>query len=95
MVVRAGDEPNKPKLEKTGSLGSTEELQAVIKPGDWNEYKIIAKGNHLQHFINGKQTIDVIDEDPAAAKSGVIAFQIHKGPPMMVQFKDIVLKTGN
>src|SRR3954471_21250450 len=46
----------------TGSLGKSEELQAALKKGDWNEYTIIAKGNHLQHFINGKQTVDVIDE---------------------------------
>src|SRR5437588_4075429 len=39
----------------TGSLGSSDEIQAAIKQGDWNEYVVSAQGNHLQHFINGKQ----------------------------------------
>ena len=46
----------------TGSLGKSEEIQAAIKPGEWNDYVIIAKGNHLQHFVNGKQTVDVVDQ---------------------------------
>jgi hypothetical protein len=48
----------------------------------------------VQHFINGKQTVDVTDEDTAhAPKDGILALQIHAGPAMTVQFKDIVLKT--
>jgi hypothetical protein len=56
---------------------------------------VIAKGNHLQHFINGMQTVDVTDEQASkAAKSGVLALQIHVWPkPMTVQFKDIRIKT--
>lgn len=81
------------KIEVTGSVGDSEQIQSTIKHEDWNEYKVIAKGNHLEHFINGKKTIDVTDEDSArSAKDGVLALQIHVGPPMVVQFKDIVLK---
>jgi hypothetical protein len=81
------------KVEVTGSVGDSNEIQAAIKSEDWNDYKIIAKGNHLQHFINGKQTCDVIDEDAKhAAEDGILAIQIHQGPPMVVQVKDIVLK---
>jgi hypothetical protein len=37
--------------------------------------------------------VDVIDAQAAkAAKSGVLALQVHAGPPMKVQFKDILLK---
>ena len=76
-----------------GKLGTPEELQAAIKQGEWNEYVIIAKGHHLQHFINGKQTVDVTDEQTSkAAKEGVLALQVHAGPPMKVEFKDMVLK---
>ena len=82
------------KVEVTGSVGNTDEIQAAIKSEDWNEYKIVAKGNHLQHFINGKQTVDETDEDSAhAAKDGLLALQIHAGPAMVVQFKDLLLKT--
>jgi type 1 glutamine amidotransferase len=84
---------NKPKIEVTGSLGRSEDLQAQIKAEDWNEYRIVARGNHLQHFINGHQTVDVVDEHPGkAARTGVLALQLHVGPPMTVQFKDIELK---
>jgi hypothetical protein len=93
VVVREGGEPKKPKLEVTGEVGKSEEIQAVIKPAEWNEYVVIAKGGHLQHFINGKQTVDVTDETAAGAKTGRIGLQLHAGPPMTVQFKDIVLKT--
>jgi hypothetical protein len=86
-------DPKKSKIEVTGSVGNSDEIQASIKNEDWNEYKIVAKGGHLQHFINGKQTVDVTDETEVGAKSGVLALQIHAGPAMVVQFKDLVLKT--
>jgi hypothetical protein len=92
-VIKPGPDGKKPVVEVTGSVGNSDEIQAAIKAEDWNEYKIVAKGNHLQHFINGKQTIDVTDEDSAnAAKTGILALQIHAGPPMVVQFKDLLLK---
>ena len=81
------------KKEVVGSVGSAAEIQASIKKGDWNDYVIIAQGNHLQQFVNGKQTVDVVDEDEAKrALSGLLALQLHAGPPMMVQFKNIRIK---
>ena len=54
---------------------------------------MIADGNHLMHFINNRMTIDVIDEQPSkAATEGILALQLHAGPPMLVEFKDIQLK---
>lgn len=80
------------KVEEVGTTGNSDEIQASIKSEEWNEYRIVAKGNHLQHYINDKLTIDVVDEDPRGAKEGLLALQIHQGPPMTVQFKDLVLK---
>ena len=71
---------------------TSEELQQTIKEKDWNEYVIIADGNHLTHKINGHTTAEVIDESPDALKSGIIAIQVHAGGPMKVQVKDIYLK---
>ena len=69
-------------------------MLASIKKEDWNDYVIIAKGNHLIQKINGHTTIDVTDNQKDKAKSkGVLAFQVHTGPPMVVQFKDIELKS--
>jgi hypothetical protein len=93
VVMTEGENPKKPKIEVTGEVGKSDEIQAGIKQGDWNEYRVIAKGNHLQHFINGKQTIDVTDETEEGAKTGVLALQIHQGAPFTVQFRDIILKT--
>jgi hypothetical protein len=91
-VVKEAD--GKHKVEVAGSLGKSEDIQAKIKKEDWNDYVVIAKGNHLQHFINGVQTVDVTDEQPSkAAKTGVLALQIHTGPPMTVQFKNIRIKS--
>lgn len=93
VTDKKGDVKKGPNIEVTGSLGSSEEIQAAIKPADWNEYRIVARGGHLQHFINGKQTVDVTDETSVGAKKGIIALQLHRGPTgMTVQFKDIVLK---
>ena len=92
VVVKEGAAPSKPKLEVTGEVGKSAEIQAKIKSEDWNEYRIVAQGGHLQHFINGAQTIDVTDETAIGAKKGVLALQLHAGPAMTVQFKDLVLK---
>ena len=82
------------KKQVVGSLGSSEELQKIIKQGDWNDYVVIAQGNHLQQFINGRQTVDVIDDcESKRAMSGVLALQLHAGPPMAAQFRDLRIKT--
>ncbi len=84
---------NEGKPVETAKLGDTKELQAKIKKEDWNDYEIIAKGNHLIHKINGVVMSEVVDEQPArAAKSGVLALQLHAGPAMIVQFKNIRIK---
>jgi len=95
IIVRENPaKPNKGAVEVVGSLGDTKQMQSKIKAGDWNDIIIIAKGNHLQQFINGMQTVDVVDEQPSkSAKNGVLALQIHAGQPMQIQFKNIRIKT--
>jgi len=81
------------KKQVVGSVGSAAEIEASIKKGGWNDYLIIAKGNHLQQFVNGKQTVDVTDEcESKRALSGVLALQMHVGAPFTAQFRDIRLK---
>ncbi len=76
-----------------GSVGTAAAIEAAVRHGDWNEYVIIARGNHLQQFVNGNQTVDVTDEcESKAAKSGILALQLHVGQPFTVQFKNIRLK---
>lgn len=94
LVKADPSDPNKHKIEVVGTTGkSSAELQAAIRNEDWNDYVVIAKGNQLNHIINGNVTSEVTDEQSSkAAKSGILALQLHAGPPMTVQFKDIRLK---
>ena len=69
------------------------ELNNAINKGDWNEYHIIARGNHLVHKINGVTMVDITDTDEAGRfMQGLLALQLHAGPPMKVEFRDIRLK---
>jgi hypothetical protein len=64
-----------------------------VKKGQWNEWVITAQGNHLVQKLNGFVTVDVTDEQVAKRRmDGVIALQLHAGPPMSIEFKDIRLK---
>ena len=65
--------------------------EALVHKGDWNDFEIMAKGNHAVIKINGTTVIDRTDEK--FAKSGIIALQLHVGPPMEVRFKDIEIKS--
>lgn len=79
--------------EVTGSLGTADELKGKIKPEEWNEIHIIAKGNVLQHYVNGVLMSEVTDEDAAnRSASGYLGVQVHVGPPMKVEYRDIRIK---
>lgn len=81
------------KREITKSLGNGDSLKSVIKSGDWNTCHIIAKGNRLKHFINGVLMSDVTDSDTVNRKmSGLLGVQVHVGPPMTVEYRNILLK---
>jgi hypothetical protein len=68
-----------------------EKMKSVIKADDWNDYVIRAEGRRIQLWINGVQTVDYVEEDPAIETTGVIAVQIHGGPPSEAWYKDITL----
>ena len=75
------------------TLADSNELQKLIKNEDWNDYEIIAEGNHLTHKINGVVFSETIDEEAKnRALAGLLALQLHAGPPMTVEFKNIRLK---
>ena len=86
------DQDGKTTVKVVGTLGTPEFLQTLIhSDSQWNEYTIVARGNQVLHFINGHLMSDCIDFGETRAQEGVLALQIHVGPPMQVQFKDIVL----
>jgi hypothetical protein len=76
-----------------GSLGDSDTLRQKIKSGDWNECRLVVKGNRMQHYINGVLMSDVTDDDAGAQKfSGLLGLQVHVGPPMKVAYRNIRIK---
>jgi len=76
-----------------GSLGDPAELKALIKSDDWNDLHIIARGNTLVQLLNGRVMSMLIDDDTANRKlDGLIGVQVHLGPPMKIEVRDIRLK---
>jgi len=74
-------------------FASGDELQKKIKADDWNDYEIIAEGSKIVLKINGQLMCEVDDRDAKlACKKGIIALQMHPGPPMKVQFRDMRIK---
>ena len=107
-LVNVGDMMEIDKEGNKNVVGRVSDKDALIKAGyyndkDWNEYHIIAQGNHITHYLNGYPTMQLIDNDRVtdpddkndrngAAREGLLALQIHAGPPMVVEFKDIRIR---
>jgi hypothetical protein len=78
---------------RVGSTGDADALLSRIHWEDWNHYRIVARGGVLQHYINDALMSEVQDmQTGKLATEGVLALQLHAGPPMKVQFKNIQLK---
>jgi len=73
-----------------GLVPFADKEKKVIREGDWNDFVITCRGDHIKIEVNGTTTVNVID--PAGNKEGIVAFQLHVGQPMEVQFKDIWIK---
>jgi Domain of Unknown Function (DUF1080) len=86
--------PNGQKPGLIGSVGDGEELKKLIKSEDWNDLHIIARGNTLIQLINGRVMSMLIDDDTANRKmEGLLGIQVHRGPAMKIEVRDIRLKT--
>jgi len=70
-----------------------QEVAPHVKRDDWNTYEITADGPNLKHVLNGHTTISYTETDEqAGATEGIIALQLHVGPPMRIWFKDVEIK---
>jgi hypothetical protein len=67
-------------------------FEKLFKLDDWNDALIIAKGNHIQHYLNNTLILDFTDNDPQAPAEGILALQLHAGRPMWVEFKNIRIR---
>jgi hypothetical protein len=87
--------PNGAPPRVIGNLQQTpDELKALIKTGDWNQVHLIARGSTIVQILNGAVMSMVVDDDlPNRQLGGLIGFQMHVGPPMTVEFRNIWLKS--
>jgi hypothetical protein len=87
----ATDPGKKPRLLAT--LGTSDELKAYIKPGEWNQFEIIADGHTLIHIINGHVMAILVDTDPKYYQAkGLLAFEIEGGGNVKISHKNVWLK---
>ncbi|MDF1863020.1 MAG: DUF1080 domain-containing protein [Verrucomicrobiales bacterium] len=56
---------------------------------EWNTLRIVAVGNRLVHLVNNVVTVDITDNHPLALASGKLGLQLHAGPPMKVEFRNL------
>ena len=72
---------------------SDERDPVKVDAAAWHEYRITAKGNHIIQHIDGEVTAEFHDfDEKARSLEGLLAIQIHRGPAMTVQVKDVLLK---
>ncbi len=96
ILVKVGEKVNiKPdgKLDVVGNTGDAAKLTAGVKLKDWNDYEVIAEGNHVIQKINGQVFSEFTDDQAdKRAMDGLIGLQLHAGPPMKIEFKDLRVK---
>jgi Domain of Unknown Function (DUF1080) len=89
--VVATEPGKKPTLLAT--LGASDDLKSVIKPGEWNQVEIIADGNTLTHIINGRIMSVLVDTDPEYSRAkGIIAFEIEGPGKVKILHRNVWLK---
>ena len=76
----------------TETLIDAEGFKKLFKLNEWNDVIIIARGNHIRHYMNGKLSLDFTDGHPKALLDGILAFQLHAGKPMWAEFKDVRIR---
>jgi len=76
-----------------GSLGDSNELKGLIHGDAWNDLHLIARGNTIEQVLNGRLMSMLIDDDKTGRKmDGLIGIQVHRGPAMKIEVKNIRLK---
>lgn len=67
------------------------QMAALVRAGDWNDYEIRAEGRRIRLTLNGRQTVDYTEDDPAIPLSGLIGLQIHGGGKAQVSYRNITI----
>ncbi len=69
-----------------------ENRNQLVKQSAWNDYRIRCQGERITLWINGRQTLDYTEADESIEQTGLIALQIHGGPPSEAWYKDIFIR---
>ncbi len=91
LILKDSGNPLKPAAEVIDAFGSPDDVGRRIRRDDWSEYRIVAAGRHVQIFVNGLPTMEVIDETAEAPKSGLLGLSNFYNSVMTLQFKDMQL----
>lgn len=70
-----------------------EVVAKALKKGEFNDYSIKVVGKHVTIKLNDQTTVDA--DFPKLPDEGIIALQLHQGPPMEVTFRNLKLKELN
>jgi hypothetical protein len=63
----------------------------LVKANDWNHYYIIAKGHHIEAWLNGVKTIDKVH--PEGSLDGALGFQLcHADHKTILDVKTFYIK---
>ena len=81
-------------VDTDGQPWVTGTMPKVESAGDgFREYRVLVRGNRHEHWIDGVKTADLLDFDESGRSlEGVLGFQIHVGPAMTIEFKDMKIK---
>ena len=66
-------------------------IKKALKERDWNRYTILCEGPRIRLYLNDTLTVDYKEADPKIPLDGVIALQIHSGPPSEAWYRNIRL----
>ena len=80
------------KKQVQETLIDAEAFKELFRLNDWNDVVIVAKGNHIRHYLNGRLILDFTDDPALALLDGTLGLQLHAGKPMWAEFKDIRIK---
>jgi hypothetical protein len=69
-----------------------EELEKALRRDGWNAYVIRAEQGHITLHVNGVKTVDYHEADPAIPRKGIIALQVHSGPPLKIEFRKLRIR---
>ncbi len=87
VLIDSDGESHVEEFADEGELGEYIEMHS-----NWNDYQVYANGDTIRTYINGQRMHELVDQSPEARSEGILAFQVHSGPPMRVEIRDVELK---